>query len=194
MRRGWVLTALMVVVVASGLAVRAFGAADETSESSPTDEPIYYVEGARPAPGATDRTVWVKDGEAPPGCVPYSPDRPASYVCGEPPAGWQPPDPPGTAEDHPEVCATAVEILKAELERLARDLELPATPRIDAAACQAAGLRAPDEDDRGRWLARFPIVNANEVKPYAMAAVFFTLGGGDAPEDRPAVQLSHHRP
>lgn len=56
------------------------------------------------------------------------------------------------------------------------------------------GLRAPDEDDRGRWLARFPIVNANEVKPYAMAAVFFTLGGGDAPEDRPAVQLSHHRP
>jgi len=184
MRRGRILILLLAgaLVVGGGAAwVRALGAGDgtpEAAEPSPTGEPVYYVEGARPSPGATERPAWVEDGEAPPGCVPYSPERPGAYVCGELPPGFEPPPPPGTAKDYPEVCAVAAKVIEEQAERLSRELQLASVFEIDPSGCAAWGMGPKSE---GRWTASFPLVRpvvSAEGETYRTAVVWdFTLAG-----------------
>lgn len=70
-----------------------------SSNASPSDSPSgtgsteYFVDGARPSPGAGTGTF--KDGEQPPGCVPYSADREDVYICGaNVPSNYTPPPKP----------------------------------------------------------------------------------------------------
>lgn len=177
------------------LAVRAAGAPDEPAPSpsasaTPTEEPVYYVEGARPSPGASKGAVWVEDGEAPPGCVPYSPDR-GGWVCGELPSGFEPPAPPGYFEDYPETCAVAKKIVEARAERVSRELQLPLVFEIDPDGCVAWGMGAGDE---GRWAARFPLAHevvSPEGEVYRTVVVWeFTLEGMTVEGYEPPVFLS----
>ncbi len=168
------------VVIAGGgaAAVRALGAADAGPGPSSSDQPVYYVEGARPSPGATERATWVTDGEAPPGCVPYSPERPDAYVCAELPPGFEPPPTPGTGEAYPEVCAVAARLVEERAERLSWERQLLSVFEIDPEGCVAWGMGPKSE---GRWTASFPLVRPVESadgQTYRAAIVWdFTLAG-----------------
>lgn len=182
LRGGFGAAGIAALIVAGFFGVRAV---------SGPDEPKYYVEGARPAPDADDQASWVRDGEAPEGCVPYSPDRPKDYVCGELPPGWEPGPPPGSATDYPDVCEVAAQVIQAQAEELSRDLQLQAPFRIDPTGCQAGSMGSKDE---GRWMASFPLVD--EVtspggSTYTTAVVWeFTLEGTGPEGERPVVFLS----
>ncbi len=181
------------LVVVGAFGIRAFGAADASDDraAAPGVGPTYYVEGARPAPGATEQAVWVEDGDAPPGCVPYSPERPRSYVCDELPAGFEPAPPPGTSEDYPEGCAIAAKVIRDRAAELSRQIGLSEVFQIDPSGCMAAGMGAAQE---GRWMARFPLVrevSAPDGTTYRTAVVWeFTIAGTTVEGEEPPVFLS----
>lgn len=158
---------------------------------SARDIPAYYIDGARPSSDALERPAWVEDGQAPEGCVPYSPDRPGAYVCGELPSGWSPPPTPGTSLEYPEACEVASRIIQERAEDLSRELQLDAVFRIDPARCEAAGQGGADE---AVWMARFPLVErvaGPDGGPYSTAVVTgFTMDGTTPAGEEPPVYLA----
>lgn len=51
-------------------------------------EPTYYVDGARPFPGASSGKTLKPDRQYEEGCVPWSADRPDVLICAPVPEGW----------------------------------------------------------------------------------------------------------
>lgn len=91
-RGPFVAAAVLGALVASVFGGYALG------RSGSSAQPEYYTEGVRPTrePGRE-----YLEGE---GCVPYSPERPNVYICGEVPEGFAPGPPPGGFSDYPEIC------------------------------------------------------------------------------------------
>ena len=122
---------------------------------------MYYVDGARPSPGAEDSDT----GE---GCVPWSPDRPDVHICGEVEEGFTPAPTPGGYADYKQVCDQAAQVFQERVKDLVRLCGLEATPAIDLASCGAGGRGSAQEN---RWLVKFALANADEVSPYRSAWV-----------------------
>lgn len=139
-----------------------------------SDEPIYYVDGARPSPGLNEG-LELPDSEYLKGCVPWSKERPDVHICGPIADSFEPPPPPGGYADYPDVCDAAAQIFneRAEEIMLANGLDTP--PSIDALSCGAAGLGSNEE---GRWMTKFGLANPQDVPPYLSAVIpSFTLHG-----------------
>jgi len=133
-----------------------------------TPSPVYYVDGARPLPGAEDSDT----GE---GCVPWSPERTDVDVCGPIPEGFEPAPPPGNYADYPALCDEAARIFDERAEGLVQAYGLRAPPRIAVQSCGAAGKGSKED---GRWLAKFGLANAGDVSPYRSAWVMNLTTGG----------------
>jgi hypothetical protein len=140
------------------------------------DEPIYYVDGARPSPGANSGVA--TEGQPPAGCVPWSSERRDVYVCGPVPDSFEPAPPPGDILDYPAVCDIGAAIFRKEAEALMVRNALSTLPVIDVASCGAAGLGSAQE---GHWMAKFALANPKDVRPYRSVVLRnFTLdGSGD---------------
>jgi hypothetical protein len=69
---------------------------------TPVEEPIYWVDGARPT---MDVSKPHTEDEIEELCVPYSPERPDLHICGDVPAGWAPAPEPYFDD---EICAAAL--------------------------------------------------------------------------------------
>jgi hypothetical protein len=87
------LGALLVGIGVGTMAVVfAFGASSfraVTSSPRVAEEPIYYVDGARPHvidPSSSSKGI----PDMPEGCVQWSANRPDIHICGDIPAGWTP--------------------------------------------------------------------------------------------------------
>jgi hypothetical protein len=100
------------------------------------DEPIYYVDGARPSPGANSGVA--TEGQPPAGCVPWSSERRDVYVCGPVPDSFEPAPPPGDILDYPAVCDIGAAIFRKEAEAL---MVRNAFQRSPSSTSQVAGPR-----------------------------------------------------
>jgi hypothetical protein len=126
-------------------------------------DPSYYVDGARPSPGANTRRSPVQDSEYQKGCVPWSEERPDVYICAPVPEGWTPPPPPGSYADYPAVCDDAAKAFEGQGLSLADRYQLRFAPVVDVETCGAAGML------HGEWQVRFGLANAEDVQPYRSA-------------------------
>ena len=145
-------------------------------------EPTYYVDGARPSPGANEQPV-VSQGEYVKGCVPWSEERPDLHICAPVPEGWSPPPPPGSYADYKAVCDEAAKAVEDQASSLADRYQLRSAPVVDVGTCGAGGM------SNGRWLVKFGPANADDVRPYRSAELF----GFDPSSTEPfLVTLSKH--
>lgn len=155
---------------------------DDRSAAAATpspDEPIYYVDGARPSPGVNELEMTGTQYQDL--CVPWSKERPDVYVCGPVSDSFEPAPPPGGIADYPAVCDMAAAIVGERAETLMITNALSTLPVIDIASCGAAGLGSAQES---RWMAKFALANAQDVPPYLSVVVrSFTLdgSGGEGP-------------
>jgi hypothetical protein len=173
----------MAVLSLISLAACADSADERSLGTGSAPSPAYFVEGARPSPGAEDS----EDDE---GCVPYSGQRPDVHICGrgDLPDSWKPAPPPGDYSDYPAACDAAARIVDDRADELMSVYELSTPPIIDVQSCGAGGLGSEEED---RWRARFGLVNSDDVPPYQSVTVTsFTLDAGDRPSP---VRLSESR-
>jgi hypothetical protein len=159
------------VTVLSLFVLRACGRSPSASSSTgPTaspSEPVYYVDGARPSPGLNVGPA-LSDAEYQKGCVPWSAQRPDVYICGPIPATFRPPPPPGDYADYPDVCEAAAAIVTAQAEELALSYDLFGVPAVDVKTCGAGGLGS---EQAGTWVAKFGLVNLQDVTPYMSVVV-----------------------
>jgi hypothetical protein len=124
-------TALLLASVAAALGVAI--------SSAGSDQPTYYVDGARPS--RTEGVLYTEHE----GCVPYSASRPELYVCGPLPDGFVPPSEP--FQDS-EICSLAVSELEERRTRMAatgmsqEEIESLA-PAVDVSSCQVTRLSEP---------------------------------------------------
>jgi hypothetical protein len=140
-----------------------------------TDPTTYYVDGARPSPGANTRRSPVPDSEYQKGCVPWSEERPDVYICAAVPEGWMPPAPPGSYADYAAVCDDAAKAFEGQALSLAERYQLRLAPVVDVETCGAAGMLD------GEWQVRFGLANAEDVQPYRSATLFGFDPSSDAP-------------
>lgn len=174
---------LAALVACGGVA----GVDDQSSgalESEP-DEPVYYVDGARPSPGLNEG-VQLSDTTYAEGCVPWSESRTDVLVCGPIDDSYKPPPPPGDYEDYPAVCDAASLIVAHFSKELSAAYELKVAPEADVKSCGAGGLGSEQD---ATWQARFGLANVDDVAPYESVVVRgFVLDGADG--DVPTVYLS----
>jgi hypothetical protein len=140
--------------------------------ASPSDNPVYYVDGARPSPGLNEG-VELPDSEYLKGCVPWSKERPDVHICGPIADSFEPPPPPGGYSDYPDVCDAAARLFNERAEGIQSANGLDSPPTIDVKTCGAAGLGSNAE---GRWMVKFGLANPEAVPPYLSADIqSFTL-------------------
>jgi hypothetical protein len=88
------------------------------------DEPLYYVDGARPP---ADRPSGpVPEADVDKYCVPYSPQRPDVHVCEDLPPGWQPTPKPCFDKA---ICDTAFEWMTSNPDD-------SFSPKVDPESCR----------------------------------------------------------
>lgn len=146
----------------------AVGARSPDTSPSPTSEPQYYVEGARPSPGA-DTGVEPASGAIPDGCVPWSNERPDVVVCGAVPPGWEPPPAAGDAVTYPDVCSVAAAVFASQAPALAQRYDLDTVPVLDTATCAAVGVGGSGE---GTWRVTYSLGSASQVGGYQVAEIW----------------------
>jgi len=168
-RERTVAVVVVVVIVGSLWAASTVLAQSPDPSPSPSPSPQYYVDGARPDDDAAGTFTDAPSGDIPEGCVPWSSERPDVAVCGEVPAGWEPPAPPGDVSIYPEVCAAAAELFAAEVPDLVLRYELENVPRLDASTCTAAGVGSGSDS---RWLVKFSLLNSDEVAGYGVVKIW----------------------
>jgi hypothetical protein len=141
------LVAALVMLVAAG----ASEGSDEAEGATPTDspdDPIYYVDGARPYEVEGYRT-----GDE--GCVPWSKDRPDFLICGSGvPEGWTPPPEPYYDK---QICDAAIKWLDDERARLSdagfdTNYIAEVYPEIVDSSCL---VREPAAGDMTHWTVTF---------------------------------------
>jgi hypothetical protein len=138
---------------------------DSASPASPSDDPIYYVDGARPSPGVNEASP-VPQSEYIKGCVPWSEERPDYFVCAPVEEGFEPAPPPGGYADYPEVCDAAAAVFETHAKGLVDEYALTSVPQVELSTCGAGGLGSKDEN---RWLVRFGL--AEMVGKYSSALI-----------------------
>lgn len=137
------------------------GGSESVRASGSSPSPEYWVDGARPSPGA-DGSDDAK------GCVPYSEDRTDVMICGAISDTFRPAPPPGDYADYPEVCEAAAQVFHERAAELEALYDLSALPRIDLQSCGAAGLGDVQEE---RWMVKFALLDLEEVAPFRSAVL-----------------------
>jgi hypothetical protein len=135
------------------------GVVATASGADPADVPEYYIDGARPQPGA--------DPETGDGCVFWSPERTDFAICGEIDPGWTPLSVPGY---HAEACEQAERLLVEKIGDVKRAFNV--TPMIDVSTCFAAERRSGLD-----WFVTFDISNTTETGIYRRVLVAFDVDG-----------------
>ena len=159
---------LMVGGLIAFLSVVACGCVSRPADPgshSPSDDPIYYVDGARPSPGVNEGSP-VPQSEYRKGCVPWSEERPDVFVCAPVEEGFEPAPPPGGYGDYPQVCDAAAAIFEAHANDLVDEYALPSVPQVELSTCGAGGLGSKDEN---RWSVKFGL--AETVGQYSSALI-----------------------
>lgn len=160
-------------LLAIGL-VGALGMGLSESQSA-SDDPVYYVDGARPRPGADSGS----EDAISSGCVPWSKARPDVFICGPIPSDFEPAAAPGDYATYTSVCDAGAAIFEGQAENLVVAYGLPTAPTIDVKSCGAWGLGSQADQ---RWTVKFTLANADSVTPYVSARVrdFTVVGDGSA--------------
>ena len=111
---------------ALGLIVGLFGVILGTTVALSQEEPVYYVEGARPEP----TTGFISEDQLREVCVPYSEDRSETLICGDLPADFKLGESASPGEKFPGVCEAALKLYEADPATWSAD-----SPEIDASSC-----------------------------------------------------------
>jgi hypothetical protein len=178
MNAGVTLLAPLLLLLAVGCARSPDEGRVAQASESPND-PIYYVDGARPDPNVNDGRE-LPDVEYLQGCVQWSSERPDVYICETVPESYRPAPAPGGYADYSAVCDAAAQVFAAHAAQLVEIRGLPTLPIIDIMSCGAAGLGTAQEK---RWIVKFALANAQDVLPYR-SVIIQGLVFGDVVSDK----------